>query len=269
MTLSRGLTSRQLFFVSAAYLFSGFFVFRTRGVSVMVTVFLLWSLFSGIAFMMKCRERPSFVRRVFRIIFAICSAVTASCDVFSLFNFSAVDKSGVPPLVFTFSLVAIAVFLAYKIKLVGRLAELTPYIFAAVLLTAVPYMKASLSLLDGSSLSVFFFPSVPLLLCDESRNTTEHPSAFLSAEKSGLHPLLSSMLGALVGTLLYIPFSAADSAKNGLISVFVWTLFLIRLSADLFSAVRLCKEKDGFLPTVAFASFVFVSFAVISKNPLL
>ena len=117
--------------------------------------------------------------------------------------------------------------------------------------------------------SVFSFPSVPLLLCDESRNTTEHPSAFLSAEKSGLHPLLSSMLGALVGTLLYIPFSAADSAKNGLISVFVWTLFLIRLSADLFSAVRLCKEKDGFLPTVALASFVFVSFAVISKNPLL
>ena len=199
MTLSRGLTSRQLFFVSAAYLFSGFFVFRTRGVSVMVTVFLLWSLFSGIAFMMKRRERASFVRRIFRIIFAICSAVTASCDVFSLFNFSAVDKSGVPPLVFTFSLVAIAVFLAYKIKLVGRLAELTPYIFAAVLLTAVPYMKASLSLFDGSSLSVFFFPSVPLLLCDESRNTTEHPSAFLSAEKSGLHPLLSSMLGALVG----------------------------------------------------------------------
>ncbi len=267
MTLSRGLTSRQLFFLSAAYLLSGFYVFRTRGIAVMVTVFLMWSLFSGVAIIIKRSGRPFFSSGVFRVFLAVCSAVTASCDVFSLYLFSSVDESGVPPLVFTFSLVAIAVFIAYRIKLVGRLAELAPYIFAVVLLTSVPYMKVSLSLFDRGLFSPFFFPSVPLMLCAEVCETESAPSPSLAAEKKGLDPLLSSMLGALLGTLLYIPFSAAESSKNGLISVFFWTLFLVRLSVDFFSAVRLCKEKSGCLPTVAFASFVFVSFAVIAKNP--
>ena len=267
MTLSRGLTSRQLFFLSAAYILSGFYVFRTRGISDMVFAFLLWSLFSGVAFMIKQSGKPLFSSQSFRTLLAVCSAVTASCDIFSLYLFSSVDKSGVPPLAFTFSLVAIAVFLAYRIKLVGRLAELAPYIFAVVLLTSVPYMKVSLSLFSGGSLSPLFFPSAPLLLCAEVCETESDPSPSLSAEKKGLEPLLSSMVGALLGTLLYIPFSAAESSKNGLISVFFWTLFLVRLSVDFFSAVRLCKEKNGCLPTVAFASFVFVSFAVIAKNP--
>ena len=267
MTLSRGLTSRQLFFLSAAYILSGFYVFRTRGISDMVFAFLLWSLFSGVAFMIKQSGKPLFSSQSFRTLLAVCSAVTASSDIFSLYLFSSVDKSGVPPLVFTFSLVAIAVFIAYRIKLVGRLAELAPYIFAVVLLTSVPYMKVSLSLFDRGLFSPLFFPSVPLMLCAEVCETESDPSPFLAAEKKGLHPLILSILGALLGTLLYIPFSDAESSKNGLISVFFWTLFLVRLSVDFFSAVRLCKEKSGCLPTVAFASFVFVSFAVIAKNP--
>lgn len=267
MTLSRGLTSRQLFFLSAAYLFSGFCVFRTRGISDMVFAFLLWSLFSGVAFMIKQSGKPLFSSQPFRALLAACSAVAVARDVFSLYLFSSLDNSGVPPIVFTLSLVGIAVFIAYMIKLVGRLAELTPYIFAIVLLTSVPYMKVSLSLFAGGSLSPLFFPSAPLLLCAEVCETESSTS--LAAEKRGLHPLILSILGALLGALLYIPFSAADSSKNGLISVFVWTLFLIRLSADFFSAIRLCKEKSGCLPTVAFASFIFVSFAIIAKNPLL
>ena len=269
MTLSRGLTSRQLFFLSAAYLFSGFCVFRTRGISDMVFAFLLWSLFSGIAFMIKQSGKPLFSSQPFRALLAACSAVAVARDVFSLYLFSSLDNSGVPPIVFTLSLVGIAVFIAYRIKLVGRLAELTPYIFAIVLLTSVPYMKVSLSLFAGGSLSPLFFPSSPLLLCAEVCETESDPSPFLAAETKGLPPLILSILGALLGALLYIPFSAADSSKNGLISVFVWTLFLIRLSADFFSVIRLCKEKSGCLPTVAFASFIFVSFAMIAKNPLL
>mgnify|MGYP006955106335 CR=1 FL=1 len=267
MTLSRGLTSRQLFFLSAAYLFSGFCVFRTRGISDMVFAFLLWSLFSGVAFMIKQSGKPLFSSQPFRTLLAACSAVAVARDVFSLYLFSSLDNSGVPPIVFTLSLVGIAVFIAYRIKLVGRLAELTPYIFAIVLLTSVPYMKVALSLFAGEFLSPLFFPSAPLLLCAEVCETESSPS--LAAEKRGLHPLILSILGALLGALLYIPFSAADSSKNGLISVFVWTLFLIRLSMDIFSAIRLCKEKSGCLPTVAFASFIFVSFAIIAKNPLL
>lgn len=267
MTLSRGLTSRQLFFLSAAYLFSGFCVFRTRGISDMVFAFLLWSLFSGVAFMIKQSGKPLFSSQPFRTLLAACSAVAVARDVFSLYLFSSLDNSGVPPIVFTLSLVGIAVFIAYRIKLVGRLAELAPYIFAIVLLTSVPYMKVSLSLFAGGSLSPLFFPSAPLLLCAEVCETESSPS--LAAEKKGPPPLILSILGALLGALLYIPFSAADSSKNGLISVFVWTLFLIRLSADFFSAIRLCKEKSGCLPTVAFASFIFVSFAIIAKNPLL
>lgn len=267
MTLSRGLTSRQLFFLSAAYLFSGFCVFRTRGISDMVFAFLLWSLFSGVAFMIKQSGKPLFSSQPSRTLLAACSAVAVARDVFSLYLFSSLDNSGVPPIVFTLSLVGIAVFIAYRIKLVGRLAELTPYIFAIVLLTSVPYMKVSLSLFAGGSLSPLFFPSAPLLLCAEVCETESSPS--LAAEKKGPPPLILSILGALLGALLYIPFSAADSSKNGLISVFVWTLFLIRLSMDIFSAIRLCKEKSGCLPTVAFASFIFVSFAIIAKNPLL
>lgn len=267
MTLSRGLTSRQLFFLSAAYLFSGFCVFRTRGISDMVFAFLLWSLFSGIAFMIKQSGKPLFSSQPFRTLLAACSAVAVARDVFSLYLFSSLDNSGVPPIVFTLSLVGIAVFIAYRIKLVGRLAELTPYIFAIVLLTSIPYMKVALSLFAGESLSPLFFPSAPLLLCAEVCETESSPS--LAAEKKGPPPLILSILGALLGALLYIPFSAADSSKNGLISVFVWTLFLIRLSMDIFSAIRLCKEKSGCLPTVAFASFIFVSFAIIAKNPLL
>lgn len=268
MTLSKGLTSRQLFFLSAAYLFSGFCVFRTRGISDMIFAFLLWSLFSGVAFMIKQGKKPLFSSQPFRTLLAACSAVAVARDVFSLYLFSSIDNSGVPPTVFTLSAVAIAVFIAYRIKLVGRLSELTPYIFAVVLLTSVPYMRVSLSLFAAGGPSPLFFPSAPLLLCAEVFETESAPSPFLAAEKRGLHPLVQSMLGALLGALLYIPFSAADSSKNGLISVFVWTLFLIRLSADFFSAVRLCKNKSGCLPTVAFASFIFISFAAIAKNPL-
>lgn len=267
MTLEKGLTARQLFFLSAAYMLSGAFMFRTRGIFTLVVSFLLWVLFSGITVIVK-NKNPNFsFGGALSVALAATCAFTSAFDIFAVFGLSSAHKSGVPPLVFIFSAIAICIFFSPKIKLLGRLSELSPYLFAISVLTSLPYLKVSVSAFDNGFIFPCFFPSVPIALCCEACHTENFPSPALAANKNSGKPFFCSLFGALSGTLLYIPFSASNFSENGILLVFIWSISFLRLSCDFFSVIRLCRKEQGYLPAAAFSLFVFFAFFCISKTP--
>lgn len=266
MTLEKGLTPRQLFFLSAVYMLSGAFTFRVRGAFTLAVSFLLWTAVSGVTVIIKSRRHDMFFGGLFSAVLAASCAFTAAFDIFALYGFSSAYKSGVPPLVFIFSAIAVCVFFAPKIKLLGRLSELAPYLFAVAALTSLPYMKISLSAFDGGYIFPCFFPAVPTILCGEACDTESSPSPALAANKNIGKPFFRSLAGALCGMLLYIPFSAADFSENGILLVFIWSAALLRISCDIFTVIRLCREKHGFLSAAAFSAFAFFAFFCISKT---
>ena len=267
MTFEKGLTPRQLFFLSAAYMLSGAFIFRTRGVFTLAVSFLLWTVISGATVILKNRKPDILSGGVFSAVLAATCAFTAALDIFALYGFSSVHESGVSTLVFIFSSVAVCVFFFTEIKLLGRLSELAPYLFAIATLTSLPYLRISLSAFDGGYIFPCFFPAVPIILCSEACDAASSPSPSLAANKNIGKPFFCSLFGALSGTLLYIPFSASNFSENGILLVFIWSTAFLRLSCDFFSIARLCREKHGFLPAAAFSAFVFFAFFCISKTP--
>ncbi len=267
MTLEKGLTPRQLFFLSAVYMLSGAFTFRLRGALTLAVSFLLWTAISGATVIMKSRKPDMLYGGLFSAALAASCAFTAAFDIFALYGFSSAYKSGASPLAFILSAIAICVFFAPKIKLLGRLSELAPYLFAVAALTSLPYMKISLYAFDGGYIFPCFFPAVPIILCGEACDTKSSPSPALAANKNTGKPFFCSLSGALCGTLLYVPFSAADFSENGILLVFIWSTALLRISCDIFTVVRLCREKHGFLSAAAFSAFAFFAFFCISKTP--
>ena len=70
MTFEKGLTPRQLFFLSAAYMLSGAFIFRTRGVFTLAVSFLLWTVISGATVILKNRKPDILSGGVFSAVLA-------------------------------------------------------------------------------------------------------------------------------------------------------------------------------------------------------
>ena len=86
MTFEKGLTPRQLFFLSAAYMLSGAFIFRTRGVFTLAVSFLLWTVISGATVILKNRKPDILSGGVFSAVLAATCAFTAALDIFAVFH---------------------------------------------------------------------------------------------------------------------------------------------------------------------------------------
>lgn len=156
MTFEKGLTPRQLFFLSAAYMLSGAFIFRTRGVFTLAVSFLLWTVISGATVILKT-ESPTYFPAEYFPPYLRRHAPLPQLWIYLRFTvFIRTRKRSFHARVY-FLIGRCMCFLFTEIKLLGRLSELAPYLFAIATLTSLPYLRISLSAFDGGYIFPCFF----------------------------------------------------------------------------------------------------------------